>query len=578
MVKLFSLRSTKDKKQQQAQEEQLAKAVNVKVKTNRSNVVSSSSELSHIGKAAIKELEENHSQYHEKLWAKTSGGVVDNILSHTPRGTWTAQSDPEDGHSDWLPCDLADLLAKTEVWCDFVSLSPPDGMFLGKIKKALQSVYARSKETDKKIVIRFLFGNIVTVPVNCHAVIKELTDSIPTDSKLELWVGAWRKGMCWNHAKIVAVDGKEVYTGGHNLWDPVYLRKDPIHDTSIRLTGEVAVQAHLFVNEQWEFIRQKQSTVKGWIIDKISDGVFLPVVTRVTISQWPDAASMFAPSFHKDILPKDSTRGMDPLQIISLGRYGNIADNARSSDSAFIAMFDAAQKSIRLLLQDLGPVNTTVAGKRIVYKSWPKEYFKSWSKAMFERGVDIEIVLGNPGSQIEGVSYSNGWSCEEVAAEIIKTMKEQYPEASNDELKTKVKDNLRVCYLKNLSGNKWASKNNVGLHSKFFIVDGVCTYVGSQNLYLFDLAEWGIAIDDANMTAKIVDTLWNPMWKASYHDGCDCNEDRVMEILDVDRDPHGKATDEEIASMEAGIDLEKMRSSALYTDDDDKDCFACMIS
>jgi len=197
---------------------------------------------------------------------------------------------------------------------------------------------------------------------------------------------------------------------------------------------------------------------------------------------------------------------------------------------------------------------------------------------MFERGVDIEIVLDNPGSQIEGVSYSNGWSCEEVAAEMIKTMEEQYPEASNDELKTKVKDNLRVCYLKNLSGNKLASKNNVGLHSKFFIVDGVCTYVGSQDLYLFDLAEWGIAIDDANMTAKIVDTLWNPVWKASYHDGCDYNEDRVMEILDVDRDRHGKATDEEIASMEAGIDLEKMRASDLYNDDEDQDCFGCMIS
>ena len=68
------------------------------------------------------------------------------------------------------------------------------------------------------------------------------------------------------------------------------------------------------------------------------------------------------------------------------------------------------------------------------------------------------------------------------------------------------------------------------------------------------------------------------MWKASYLDGCDCNDDRVIEILDVDRDPHGKASDEEIASMEAGIDLEKMRASDLYTDDDDKACLECVIS
>lgn len=55
--------------------------------------------------------------------------------------------------------------------------------------------------------------------------------------------------MCWNHAKIVAIDGKYVHTGGHNLWDEVYLKKDPIHDTSIQLESEVAMQAHTFANE-----------------------------------------------------------------------------------------------------------------------------------------------------------------------------------------------------------------------------------------------------------------------------------------------------------------------------------------
>lgn len=191
-----------------------------------------------------------------------------------------------------------------------------------------------------------------------------------------------------------------------------------------------------------------------------------------------------------------------------------------------------------------------------------------------ERGVDIENVLSNPDSGEARGNYSNGWSCEEVADEIMKTMKEQFPEASNDELKTKVNDNLRVCFLKNLSGNKWASKNNVGLHSEFFIVDDVCTYVGSQNLCLFDLAEWGVAIDDAKMTAAIVDSFWTPMWNASYCDGSDCDEDRVIEILDVDRDPHGKASDKQIANMEADVDLEQLKTSNLYTTDNGP----CVIS
>ena len=44
--------------------------------------------------------------------------------------------------------------------------------------------------------------------------------------------------------------------------------------------------------------------------------------------------------------------------------------------TAFIlVMFNAARNSIRVLLQDLGSVNT-VAGKRIVYKSWVKGIFQ----------------------------------------------------------------------------------------------------------------------------------------------------------------------------------------------------------
>jgi len=519
-----------------------------------------SNDFSHIGNAALKELEANHKPHHKKLWSKTSGVVVGNI-THSPRTTWDQEKDPEDDHSKWLPTDLANLLAKTEVACDFASLSPPDNDFKIMIEDALKVVAQRSKDTDKKIIVRFLFGNVISAPVNCEAVITSFTEGLPTDSKLEIWVGAWRNGMCWNHAKIVAVDGKEVYTGGHNLWTEVYLKEDPIHDTSIHLTGDVAVQAHLFMNEQWKFIRKEQSTLKGWFVSKIPDGIPLPSVTRVTISEWPKKSKTYAP-----LIMQESEQIVieDAVPIISLGRYGNIVDDARSSDDAFIAMFDAAQRSIKLLLQDLGPVNMVIAGKKIVYKSWPKDYLKAFSRAMFERGVDVEIVLSNIGSGEHRGNYSNGWSCEEVAAEIIKTMKEQFPEASIDQLKTKVKENLRVCFLRNKSGNEWASGNKVGLHSKVFIVDEVCTYVGSQNLYLFDLAEWGVAIDDEKKTSEIMESLWNPMWNASYLDGCDCDEDKVIEILDVDRDRCGKISEKELVRLDADIDLKELRKTDFY--------------
>ncbi len=449
---------------------------------------------SHIGVAAIEELEANHSDYKDELWASTTGQVVGRI-QHSPKGMWDQLHDLDAGHTDWFADVYGDLLAKTEVFCDFLSLSPPDGMFLEKIKASLAILAEKSRKSGNKIVVRFLFGSVIALPVQCTAVLEEFTSGLSSDTNLEIWVGAWRKDICWNHAKIVAVDGKHVHTGGHNVWDPVYLQKDPIHDTSIQLEGPIAIQAQQYANGQWEYIREQQSTVMGWLVAQVSEEIRLPLRSRVIISEWPKTSALmrllgkgtstYPPVFSKDMLPSsvDECCSDDEVKMLALGRYGKIRGNdVRSADDAIIAMFDAAKGSIRLLLQDLGPVNKTVVGKKLVYKGWPKNYMKALAGAIFVRGVDVEIILSNPGAGEDRGNYSNGWSCEEVAAEITKIMIEEYPDATEEQMKEKVANNLRICFIKNKKGSTWESDNNVGLHSKFFIIDDVCTYVGSQNL------------------------------------------------------------------------------------------------
>ena len=133
--------------------------------------------------------QDSQQDYHEKLWDSTTGSVVGKI-QHGPQSTWEREDDLEDGHSNWLPETMASLLSNTEAFCDFMSLSPPDGLFMKEIKKALAKLAKKSKESNKKIAVRFLFGNIIGVPVNCDTVIEDLTEDLPTDSKLEIWVGA----------------------------------------------------------------------------------------------------------------------------------------------------------------------------------------------------------------------------------------------------------------------------------------------------------------------------------------------------------------------------------------------------
>lgn len=81
----------------------------------------------------------------------------------------------------------------------------------------------------------------------------------------------------------------------------------------------------------------------------------------------------------------------------------------------------------------------------------------------------------------------------------------------------------------------------LGMHAKHFIVDDIACYIGSQNLYICDLAEWGVLIDDEAQTKQIMEEYWIPMWKHSYTKE-DVDVQAVMDGLEIDRSaekPHG---------------------------------------
>ena len=104
-----------------------------------------------------------------------------------------------------------------------------------KFQEGLATICERAKNSEKRITIRMMFGNIVGMPVNITGVMKKLTENLPPNPNIRMWVGAWRKGVSWNHAKLIAVDGLYLHTGGHNMWDYHYLKQHPVHDLSLEL-------------------------------------------------------------------------------------------------------------------------------------------------------------------------------------------------------------------------------------------------------------------------------------------------------------------------------------------------------
>jgi len=399
------------------------------------------------------------------------------------------------------------------------------------LKIALKNIAKNAKGQDEPVVVRLMFGNILGLPINCERTMKKLTEDLPADTNIQLWVGAWRYGASWNHAKLIAVDGKYLHTGGHNLWSDIYLKKDPVHDISLEMEGGAAHDAHLFANDQWRWIEKKQDTFIGQVLENVPD--FLPLVSksRVIISEWPKGkAKEFAPYYNQSLVANyDPPSGAVP--VISIGRQGALVHNDRPADDAIIAMINAAENIVRMALQDLGPV--TLPGKiPLPGTGWPKPYFNAMARAIWERGVDFEIMLSNESCRR---GYTNGWSAADVASEIIKHVQKLAPEATDGELRQKVEDNLRISYIRHKGGKYYASGNEVANHSKYFIVDDICSYTGSQNLYVADLAEWGVVIDDTGITAKMMEDYWNPMWKVSFYPG-DCEVQDVMDGLKIDRD------------------------------------------
>ena len=93
--------------------------------------------------------------------------------------------------------------------------------------------------------------------------------------------------------------------------------------------------------------------------------------------------------------------------------------------------------------------------------------------------------------------------------------------------------------------------------AKHFIIDDICCYIGSQNLYLCDLAEWGVVLDNPDTVQSIKAQYWDPMWATSYMRD-DCEVDKVMDGLNISREAANKY---ELTKLQIEQCKQKMRAA-----------------
>ena len=179
------------------------------------------------------------------------------------------------------------------------------------------------------------------------------------------------------------------------MWDGHYLTHDPVHDLSLEMEGDITHDGHLFANRQWNFIESRQESFWGTLGSKLPDSMPQVAKVRVTISEYPKGvADEHPPSYTRSKVADGAGEPVeDAIPMISVGRYGCLTHKDRPSDDAFLAMLGSAQKVIHLALQDLGPV--CIPGTKLALPGcvWPDAYLKVLAKVLWERGVDVEIIV-----------------------------------------------------------------------------------------------------------------------------------------------------------------------------------------
>jgi hypothetical protein len=474
-------------------------------------------------------------------WNVSSGFVTPSATS----GLMTAMGGAIEGAKH-----LVDIVGMEDLFGWRHPAGVPRPGFIDTINKSMVKL---SGSGGDPVVIRVLLGNTprsnIKLDFLSHALMKDVKKPSENNRRIILFIGVinYKSNQGWNHAKIIAIDGHTLITGGHNLWDKHYLGQYPVFDLSLRVRGPVAGAAHTFASRMWEFV-QKHNTHGGGQTDRT---YFISTdsedSSRVRDKQPP---SPLDPSY-----PASPSSGDLPVLWVANPGVG-IFDTNGSADRK--AMFHSMMRgtTLRLVQQDLGATPrlglqiipprvegrhafegvpfvwwtgdlqpdqehrfeiATIAADRLFdcqFSTFDAEFMGHLVDFLMRKDTRAEIVLTNLDAKAEeGTSYSNGVRSENfVRLLFMMGMKKGLT-------KELIRDKLSLRTIAINGGrNRWANNHEIAQHSKFWMVDGRVFYVGSQNVYPTSgipdlkinafLQEFGVIIDNS----EIVNTVVKPFW------------------------------------------------------------------
>lgn len=414
------------------------------------------------------------------------------------------------GHSDGLLDRIHDLVAGARATVDITLLQPaPDTRFLAALRAAINDL----AESRRPVSVRVLIGQYPPDNVDAAAFVKELTaeaQAIP-GSRIAVSVAAMRScivlekcdSFSWNHAKIVAVDGREALVGGHNMWSSDYLLDNPVHDLSMQVRGPAAASASRFANRLWDYVCANVDGKSSVSLASLGVG----------------AGDPCPPPF---VAPAGPAGPSGKVPVLAVGRLGaGITDDfANHSELARDLAYGAARESIRIVQQDLG---FRIGRSDTLF---PESTLDRLIDFLETRKGDVYIVLSNPGATGNGGNtYYTDVSMEMLARHLRELVQKRF-ETRDPTLRYAIRRgpdpvNALLCSRVHLASfrfgpdTSWPGGQAIANHSKFWMVDDRTFYIGSDNMYPVNLQEFGYIVDDRSAATDILESYWTPLWQWS---------------------------------------------------------------
>ncbi|HKP74057.1 MAG TPA: hypothetical protein VJT67_00880 [Longimicrobiaceae bacterium] len=391
-------------------------------------------------------------------------------------------------------------------------------------------------------------------------------------AELPGWTAAFLQqvavSLSWNHAKICAVNGTTLVTGGANYWNEYGGGSGYPFDLAMRITGPAAGASHRFADTFWSYlakpspldvtsfgkrvrldgsIRFEDAAAPAWAGTSRPTGSVRALLVGKN-GNWPgpkgfpatlfDAARDFTINLLAEVAgARLQARGAvaslltrladdgDPEFVALLDRIG-VNPAAWASRRTHVAAIAAARRSLcfsqqKFVLDDLMAVPEARPYQELVHRInarvgmswdgflWPYDTLRAMGSALGAADALQVKIVASYLKPAEG-GYNDAASGDEFRKRLREVMEGMRMAGELPPGFDVPRAVARVAYARveqNPGNPRYAN------HSKLTLVDDALAYVGSDNAYPCYNQEHGLWVDDPAGVTALVGGFWNGLWK-----------------------------------------------------------------